>query len=146
MLVAEPTVEETIEILSGLRDRYEAFHRVRITEEAIIAAAELSDRYVRDRFLPDKAIDLIDQAGRVRLRSKAKPEDTRRPRRSSAHGPRGRPGDLGRGLPAGRRAEGRSTTPRRTERHKEARARAPEVTMKDIAEIVSRRTGIPVSS
>src|SRR5215212_1521041 len=78
VLVSEPTVEEAIEILTGLKDRYEAFHRVRITEEAIIAAAELSDRYVRDRFLPDKAIDLIDQAGaRVRLRSKAKPEDTR---------------------------------------------------------------------
>ena len=78
VLVSEPTVEETIEILTGLKDRYEAFHRVRITEEAIVAAAELSDRYIRDRFLPDKAIDLIDQAGaRVRLRSKAKPEDTR---------------------------------------------------------------------
>ena len=78
VLVAEPTVEETIEILTGLKDRYEAFHRVRISEEAIVAAAELSDRYIRDRFLPDKAIDLIDQAGaRVRLRSKTKPEDTR---------------------------------------------------------------------
>ena len=78
VLVREPTVEETIEILTGLKDRYEAFHRVRITEEAIVAAAELSDRYIRDRFLPDKAIDLIDQAGaRVRLRSKTKPEDTR---------------------------------------------------------------------
>ena len=63
VLVSEPTVEETIEILTGLKDRYEAFHRVRITEEAIVAAAELSDRYIRDRFLPDKAIDLIDQAG-----------------------------------------------------------------------------------
>src|SRR5258705_8133792 len=78
VLVREPTVDETIEILHGLKDRYEAFHRVRISDEAILAAAELSDRYIRDRFLPDKAIDLIDQAGaRVRLRSKAKPEDTR---------------------------------------------------------------------
>ena len=62
VLVREPTVDETIEILHGLKDRYEAFHRVRISDEAIVAAAELSDRYVRDRFLPDKAIDLIDQA------------------------------------------------------------------------------------
>ena len=78
MLVREPTVEETIEILRGLKDRYEALHRVRITDEAIVAAAELSDRYVRDRFLPDKAIDLIDQAGaRVRLRTKTKDDDTR---------------------------------------------------------------------
>ena len=78
VLVREPTVEETIEILRGLKDRYEAFHRVRISDEAIVAAAELSDRYIRDRFLPDKAIDLIDQASaRVRLRMKTKDDDTR---------------------------------------------------------------------
>ena len=108
VLVSEPTVEETIEILTGLKDRYEAFHRVRITEEAIVAAAELSDRYIRDRFLPDKAIDLIDQAGaRVRLRSKAKPEDTRAAEEElRRHRARARPGDLGRGLQAGGRAEG----------------------------------------
>src|SRR5207342_1371361 len=76
VLVSEPTVAETIEILTGLKDRYEAFHRVRITEEAIVVAAELSDRYIRDRFLPDKAIDLIDQAGaRVCLRLKTKDDD-----------------------------------------------------------------------
>src|SRR3978361_427510 len=78
VLVREPTVDETIEILHGLKDRYEAFHRVRISDEAIVAAAELSPRYVRDRFLPDKAIDLIDQASaRVRLRTKTKDVDTR---------------------------------------------------------------------
>ena len=84
VLVREPTVEETIEILRGLKDRYEAFHRVRITDEAIVAAAELSDRYIRDRFLPDKAIDLIDQAGaRVRLRIEDEGRRTRaRSRRS----------------------------------------------------------------
>ncbi|MBS3682209.1 ATP-dependent protease ATP-binding subunit ClpC [Ornithinibacillus massiliensis] len=68
--VDEPTLEETIQILKGLRDRYEAHHRVTITDEAIEAAAKLSDRYITDRFLPDKAIDLIDEAGsKVRLRS-----------------------------------------------------------------------------
>src|SRR5690625_4814959 len=68
--VDEPTIEETVEILKGLRDRYEAHHRVTITDEAIQAAAELSSRYITDRFLPDKAIDLIDEAGsRVRLKS-----------------------------------------------------------------------------
>src|SRR4051794_7782512 len=78
VFVREPTVDETMEILHGLKDRYEAFHRVRITDEAIVAAAELSDRYIRDRFLPDKAIDLIDQAGaRVRLRTKTKDDDAR---------------------------------------------------------------------
>jgi ATP-dependent Clp protease ATP-binding subunit ClpC len=61
--VGEPSVEETIEILKGLRDRYEAHHRVSITDAAIDAAAHLADRYISDRFLPDKAIDLIDEAG-----------------------------------------------------------------------------------
>ena len=61
--VGEPTVEHTIEILKGLRDRYEAHHRVSITDGAMVAAATLADRYINDRFLPDKAIDLIDEAG-----------------------------------------------------------------------------------
>jgi ATP-dependent Clp protease ATP-binding subunit ClpC len=68
--VDEPTVDETILIIKGLRDRYEAHHRVKISDEAVEAAAKLSDRYISDRFLPDKAIDLIDEAGsKVRLRS-----------------------------------------------------------------------------
>jgi ATP-dependent Clp protease ATP-binding subunit ClpC len=148
VFVREPTVEETIEILHGLKDRYEAFHRVRITDEAIVAAAELSDRYIRDRFLPDKAIDLIDQAGaRVRLRTKTKDDDTRsleedlrrlareRDQATSAED-YDRAGDLKDRIEArqgeleGRRGE---------------RQRAPEVTVDDIAEIVSRATGIPVS-
>src|ERR671915_320333 len=78
VLIDEPSVDETIEILHGLKDRYEAYHRVRISPEALVAAAELSDRYITDRFLPDKAIDLIDQAAaRVRLRAKTKPADRR---------------------------------------------------------------------
>ncbi|NOS30798.1 AAA family ATPase, partial [Staphylococcus aureus] len=72
--VDEPTVDETIQILHGLRDRYEAHHRVKITDESIEAAAKMSDRYISDRFLPDKAIDLIDEAGsKVRLRSYTTP-------------------------------------------------------------------------
>ncbi|NPV79605.1 MAG: ATP-dependent Clp protease ATP-binding subunit [Firmicutes bacterium] len=74
--VGEPTVEETIAILKGLRDRYEAHHRVKITDEAIDAAAKLSDRYITDRYLPDKAIDLIDEASsRVRLQAQTAPPD-----------------------------------------------------------------------
>ncbi|MGB9846254.1 MAG: Clp protease N-terminal domain-containing protein, partial [Desulfotomaculales bacterium] len=70
IMVEEPTVEETIAILRGLRDKYEAHHRVRITDEALKSAARLSDRYITDRFLPDKAIDLIDEASsRVRLQA-----------------------------------------------------------------------------
>ncbi|OLF12275.1 AAA family ATPase [Actinophytocola xinjiangensis] len=69
ILVPEPSVEDTVRILRGLRDRYEAHHQVRFTDDALDAAANLADRYVTDRFLPDKAIDLMDQAGaRVRLR------------------------------------------------------------------------------
>ncbi|PKR83084.1 ATP-dependent protease ATP-binding subunit ClpC [Heyndrickxia camelliae] len=72
--VDEPSIEESILILKGLRDRYEAHHRVSITDEAIEAAVKLSDRYISDRFLPDKAIDLIDEAGsKVRLRSYTTP-------------------------------------------------------------------------
>jgi ATP-dependent Clp protease ATP-binding subunit ClpC len=68
VMVGEPTVDETIEILRGLRERYEQHHKLRISDEALEAAAKLSDRYISDRFLPDKAIDLVDEAGsRVRL-------------------------------------------------------------------------------
>src|ERR1700692_1093161 len=76
VFVAQPTVEDTISILRGLKDRYEAHHGVRITDPAIIAAATLSDRYIADRFLPDKAIDLIDEAAaRQRMQVDAKPEE-----------------------------------------------------------------------
>ena len=73
--VGEPTNEETVEILKGIRDRYEAHHNVKITDEAIKAAVELSTRYINDRFLPDKAIDLIDEAAsRVKMRTYTQPD------------------------------------------------------------------------
>ncbi|MFP5219666.1 MAG: ATP-dependent Clp protease ATP-binding subunit, partial [Actinomycetes bacterium] len=76
--VGEPSLAHTIEILKGLRDRYEAHHRVSITDEALVAAATLADRYISDRFLPDKAIDLIDEAGsRMRIRRMTAPPDLR---------------------------------------------------------------------
>jgi ATP-dependent Clp protease ATP-binding subunit ClpC len=146
VLVREPTVEETIQVLYGLKDRYEAFHRVRITDEAIVAAAELSDRYVTGRFLPDKAIDLIDQASaRVRLRAKTKPVDEKaldeelkrlereRDQAISAE-------DYDRASSVKSEIEERQAS-----RQQRARQRAPEVRVDDIAEIVSRATGIPVS-
>src|SRR3954468_24208813 len=148
VLVREPTVDETIQILHGLKDRYEAFHRVRISDEAIVAAAELSDRYIRDRFLPDKAIDLVDQASaRVRLRTKTKDDDTRtleddlkrlvRERdQATASENYDRARELKEQIDA-QRSEG--------EERQRARQRAPEVSADDIAEVVSRRTGIPVS-
>jgi ATP-dependent Clp protease ATP-binding subunit ClpC len=76
--VQEPSLAHTIEILKGLRDRYEAHHRVSITDEALVSAATLADRYISDRFLPDKAIDLIDEAGsRMRIRRMTAPPDLR---------------------------------------------------------------------
>ncbi|UPT22209.1 ATP-dependent Clp protease ATP-binding subunit [Thermobifida alba] len=76
--VDEPTISHTIEILKGLRDRYEAHHRVSITDGALVAAAQLADRYISDRYLPDKAIDLIDEAGsRMRIRRMTAPPDLR---------------------------------------------------------------------
>jgi len=149
VLVGEPTVDDTIDILRGLKDRYEAHHRVKITEEAIVAAAELSDRYITDRFLPDKAIDLMDQAAaRVRLRSKSKPVDTRKLEgeikrlkrekdQAIAAEDFGRAEDL-----KGRIQESQD----RLGAFKVGRqAMTAEVTAEDIAEVVSRATGIPVS-
>src|SRR5881397_3343627 len=76
--VGEPTLTHTIEILKGLRDRYEAHHRVSITDAALVAAATLADRYISDRYLPDKAIDLIDEAGsRMRIKRMTAPPDLR---------------------------------------------------------------------
>ena len=148
VLVREPTVDETIEILHGLRDRYEAFHRVRISEEAIVAAAELSDRYIRDRFLPDKAIDLIDQAGaRVRLRTKTKDDDTRSLEEDLRRLARERDQattaeDYDR---AGSLRDEMDDRQGELEEKRKGRQRAPEVTAEDIAEIVSRATGIPIT-
>ncbi len=76
VIVDEPTVADSVEILKGLRDRYEAHHRVSITDDALSAAATMADRYISDRFLPDKAIDLIDEAGaRLRIRRSATPPE-----------------------------------------------------------------------
>ncbi|MDH2443237.1 ATP-dependent Clp protease ATP-binding subunit [Amnibacterium sp. CER49] len=148
ILVPEPSVDDTIEILKGLRDRYEAHHQVRISDEAIVAAAELSDRYVTNRFLPDKAIDLIDQASaRVRLRSTTAPADTRELEEHLAQ--------LDRGKDAAVAAEQYERADQLKRDAEEARGRLQEVrerrtgvvavTPEDIAEVVSRATGIPVA-
>src|SRR5215212_7630286 len=149
VLVGEPSVDDTIDILRGLKDRYEAHHRVKITEEAIVAAAELSDRYVPDRFLPDKAIDLMDQASaRVRLRSKTKPVDTKELEEEMAR--LGREKDqavAAEDFPRAQELKGRVEGLRFELDGLRDGARRPvaEVTADDIAEVVSRATGIPVS-
>jgi ATP-dependent Clp protease ATP-binding subunit ClpC len=78
IMISPPTADETIEIIKGLRDKYEAHHRVRITDDAVVAAARLSERYIKDRYLPDKAIDVVDEAGaRARLSVTSVPPDIR---------------------------------------------------------------------
>jgi ATP-dependent Clp protease ATP-binding subunit ClpC len=151
ILVAEPSVEDTVQILCGLRDRYEAHHQVRFTDEAVVAAVELSDRYITDRHLPDKAIDLIDQAGaRVRRRVKTAPTDLRgleheveRLQREKDQAVAGEQYELASAL--------RDQVAGAQQRLQHARdggdegAGVPEVGVEDIAEVVSRATGIPVS-
>ena len=147
VLIGAPSVDETIEILRGLKDRYEAHHCIKITEEAIVAAVELSDRYVTDRFLPDKAIDLMDQASaRVRLRTKTKPRDPKaldEELRSLQEEKDHAAEDLGKT----RELEEKAVGPREPieESGGDRRPTVAEVTAEDIAEVVSRATGIPVS-
>ncbi|MEI5519102.1 ATP-dependent Clp protease ATP-binding subunit [Streptomyces brasiliscabiei] len=151
--VPEPGRDDAVEILRGLRDRYEAHHQVRYTDEALTAAVELSHRYLSDRRLPDKAIDLMDQAGaRVRLRSRTKGTDLRaleseleqltRDKDQAVAGEqyeqatrlRDRIGELRRRIGTdhdGERADD---------------GQSLEIGAEDIAEVVSRQTGIPVSS
>ncbi|MCP2196662.1 ATP-dependent Clp protease ATP-binding subunit [Lentzea flava] len=144
ILVTEPSAEESIAILRGLRARYEMHHGVRITDEAIVSAVELSARYVTDRFLPDKAVDLVDRAGaRVRLREKSPmPPDpvvleqrVWRLKREIAAAQ----GD------AYSLEEELDRAVAELEAARAALANAPEVGANDVAEVVSRSTGIPVA-
>ncbi|MFV2196880.1 ATP-dependent Clp protease ATP-binding subunit [Nocardiopsis sp. LOL_012] len=148
ILVPEPSVSDTVEILRGLRDRYEAHHQVRFGDASLVAAAQMSDRYVTDRFLPDKAIDLVDQTGaRVRLRAKGSGSALRElehkvrkleERKDKAVQ------DEDYELASSLRDE---ITRHRGTVH-QARgtgSSVPEVGADDIAEVVSRNTGIPVA-
>jgi len=148
VLIPEPSVEETVQILEGLRDSYEAHHQVRFTDEALVAAAELSDRYVSDRFLPDKAIDLIDQAGaRVRLRSLRRSTDV--VSREDELAKLRREKEQAVAAEDYEKAEAVKREVDRVETElagvEERREGVMEVTANDIAEILSRRTGIPVA-
>jgi ATP-dependent Clp protease ATP-binding subunit ClpC len=154
VLVSEPTVDESVTILFGLRDRYEAHHRVRISDEAIIAAAQLSDRYITDRYLPDKAIDLLDEAAaEVHLRSKVPPVDVKRIEEEIAA--------LEREKEDAVRAEDYEKAASLKQREAQLRAdleqqqegwagqretNAPEVTREDIACILEEWTGVPATN
>src|SRR3954451_15357010 len=149
VLVPEPSVLDTIEILRGLRDRYEAHHQVRFTDEALVAAAELSQRYITDRHLPDKAIDLIDQAGaRTRLRVKRPTTDLRALEQEGQRLQR----EKDQAVAAEQYEQASSLRDQVVTAQAELeRARSgggagiPEVGTAEIAEVVSRATGVPVA-
>jgi len=154
VLISEPTVDETVAILFGLRDRYEAHHKVRISDHALIAAAQLSDRYITDRYLPDKAIDLLDEAAaEVRLRSTVPPVDVRRIEEEIAQ--------LEREKEDAVRAEDYEKAAGFKQRIEQLRAEldqqqqgwagaretnAPEVAREDIASILEEWTGVPATN
>ncbi|MBN3523781.1 ATP-dependent protease ATP-binding subunit ClpC [Paenibacillus apiarius] len=150
--VDQPTPEETIQILKGLRDRYEAHHRVKITDEAIEQAVKLSDRYITDRFLPDKAIDLIDEASsKVRLHSYTVPpnlkelesrlDDIRKEKDASVQSQEFEKAAALRDTEQKMREE--LETVRNQWKEKQGRMDS-EVTPEDIAQVVASWTGIPV--
>lgn len=151
--VDEPTVEESIQILHGLRDRYEAHHRVKITDEAIEAAAKMSDRYISDRFLPDKAIDLIDEAGsKVRLRSYTTPPNLKE-LEAKLEAVRSEKNEAVQSQEFEKAASFRDKEQKVKEELETTKAAWKEkqgkteskVTVEDIAEVVAMWTGIPVA-
>ncbi|WP_338771117.1 ATP-dependent Clp protease ATP-binding subunit [Nocardia vulneris] len=150
--VGEPTVEHTINILKGLRDRYEAHHRVSITDGALVAAATLADRYINDRFLPDKAIDLIDEAGaRMRIRRMTAPPDLREFDDKIADARREKESAINAQdfeKAARLRDKEKQLVAKRAEREKQWRSGdldvVAEVDDEQIAEVLANWTGIPV--
>lgn len=151
--VGEPTCEQTVEILKGLRDKYEAHHKVRITDEAIKAAVTLSDRYITDRFLPDKAIDLMDEAGsKVRIKMFSAPPDVKDIEKHLEDIKKEKEQAVTRQEyehAAKLRDEEKETTEKLEQIRKaweEKRGEVkPEVTERDIAEIVADWTKVPVT-
>ena len=148
ILVGEPSIAETIDILYGLRSAYEQHHKVHITDEAVVAAAELADRYISDRFLPDKAIDLIDEAGsRVRLRNSriANNKELKRELTTAtkAKSEAVRTQDFGK---AGKlRIQELELQTRLDLEENQETVNTPLVNEEDIAQIVATWTGVPVN-
>ena len=150
--VQEPSIAHTIEMLKGLRDRYEAHHRVTITDEALVAAATMADRYISDRFLPDKAIDLIDEAGsRLRIRRMTAPPDLREFDEKIADVRRRKEGAIDAQdfeAAARLRDEEKKLILAKAEREKQWRAGdmdvVAEVDEELIAEVLAAATGIPI--
>ena len=150
--VAEPTVEHTIEILKGLRDRYESHHKVSITDGALVGAAQMADRYISDRFLPDKAIDLIDEAGsRLRIRRMTAPPELREFDNKIADARKEKESAIDSQdfeLAASLRDKEKSLIAEKVDKERNWKAGdldvVAEVTEELIAEVLSNATGIPV--
>jgi len=153
VMVGEPAVEETVAILKGLRDRYEAHHRVKIGDDALAAAARLSDRYISGRFLPDKAIDLIDEAAsRVRLKAYTAPDDVKslearleEVEKEKAAAVNAQEFEKAASLRDEERKLKEELEAKKGEWQKEKGLEKSTVTPEDIAQIVSSWTGIPVT-
>ena len=153
VLVPEPTVAQTIMILRGLRDTLEAHHKVAITDEAIIAAAELSDRYITGRFLPDKAIDLIDQAAaRVKISATARPVDVqdleaevRQLKRETDYASSRKNFERSKDLKAQHDAKAKELETAQERWRRERGSGSAEVRTEHIAQVVSKLTGVPVT-
>jgi ATP-dependent Clp protease ATP-binding subunit ClpC len=152
VMVGEPTEEEAVDILKGIRDKFEAHHKVRITDEAIDAAVKLSVRYIGDRFLPDKAIDLIDEAAsRVRLRDHTAPDDIKELEQriktigeEKAAAVNAQDFERAASLRDEERALNEKLQKAKTKWQEKSLDASGEVTAEEIAEIVSSWTGIPV--
>ncbi len=152
IMVEPPTVAETIEILKGLRDKYEAHHKVKFTDEALDAAAKLSDQYISGRYLPDKAIDLIDEAGsRARLNVMTTPPDIKevergieQVRKEKEAAVKGQDFEKAAGLRDQERELKQQLERVRKEWSKQKAEAYPQVTREEIAEIVAKWTGIPI--
>nr|BFF19270.1 ATP-dependent Clp protease ATP-binding subunit [Promicromonospora thailandica] len=150
--VSEPSLEHAIEILKGLRDRYEAHHRVSITDSALVSAATLADRYINDRFLPDKAIDLIDEAGaRLRIRRMTAPPELKELDESIAEARREKESAIDEQdfeKAAGLRDKEKQLTQVRADKEKAWKSgdldTVAEVDDELIAEVLAMSTGIPV--
>ena len=153
VFVPEPSVAQTIMILRGLRDTLEAHHKVTITDEAVVAAAELSDRYITGRFLPDKAIDLIDQAAaRVKISATARPVDvqeleaeTRQLKREQDYASSRKKFDRASELQAQHDAKNKELQQATERWRRNLGSGSAEVQSAHIAEVVSKLTGIPVT-
>ena len=153
VMVGEPSEEEAIEILKGLKDKYEAHHKVKITEESIVASVKLSSRYIGDRFLPDKAIDLIDEASsKVRLRAYTTPpevkeieEKIKTIRGEKEHAVTNQDFETAAKLRDEEKKMTALLEEKKEERHKELENWGGEVTAEEIAGIVADWTGIPVT-